>query len=160
MAAVHERLYASEQMNQIDFAGYAEALLHELLSSYVGSTGRIAGRVEGSQVFLEVDQAIPCGLILNELVSNALKYAFPQGESGEVVVEVSESAGLVRFAVCDSGVRLPEGFGWQSSNSMGLPIVELLVHQIAGKLSFLSTPGAAFTVEFPKQGGKSYAVEA
>jgi PAS domain S-box-containing protein len=160
MALIHERLCASRQMDEIDFAEYTETLVSELLCFYIGSTGRVVGRLNTSSVFLGVDQAIPCGLILNELVTNALKYAYPQGQSGEVTVALSENAGLVRLSVSDQGVGLPEGLDWQNSDSMGLPIVDLLAKQLGGALSVRSSPGTACIVEFPKEGRKAYAAKA
>ena len=160
MASIHEQLYASQRIDRIDFAEYTETLLNELLCSYIGTTGRVVGRVNASQVFLEVEQAIPCGLILNELVTNALKYAYPNGRCGEVAIDLSESGGQVRLSVSDQGIGLPEGLDWQNSDSMGLPIVDLLANQLEGKLTVRSKPGTTFTVEFPKQNQKVHAAEA
>jgi len=103
------------------------------------------------EVRLQIDQAIPCGLILNELVTNALKYAYPNGKRGEVVIELRESdAGMVTLSVSDQGVGLPAEFDWSNSASMGLPIVDLLTQQLGGTLAVRTSPGASFTIEFPK----------
>jgi PAS domain S-box-containing protein len=152
MAHIHELLYSSQYIDQIDFAEYTRTLVAELLQSYTSLGHRVSVRFNTTHVLLKVDQAIPCGLILNELVTNALKYAYPS-TSGEVVVDLTEdAAGLVTLSVADRGVGLPEGLDWQNSTSMGLPIVELLTQQIGGKLHVQTNPGTAFSVEFPKEG--------
>jgi len=153
MAHIHELLYSSQFMDRIDFAEYTQTLVSELVQSYIVLGDGVTARFNTASVFLKVDQAIPCGLILNELVTNALKYAYPPGAGGEILVELGENAaGLVTVSVADRGVGLPEGFDWQNSKSMGLPIVDLLTKQIAGTLHVRTNPGAAFTIEFPKEG--------
>jgi two-component sensor histidine kinase len=149
MAMIHERLYGSRQMTQIDFGEYTQTLVNDLFDSFAGSADHVVSRLNTERVLLEVEQAVPCGLILNELVTNALKYAYPAGRKGEVVVDLRESAaGLVTLSVSDQGVGLPEGLDWQNSESMGLPIIELLTQQIGGELKVRTGPGTAFTGEF------------
>ena len=161
MALIHERLYGSRHMDRIDFAEYTHTLVGDLFYSYTGSADHVTGRLNITPVLLDVDQAIPCGLILNELVTNALKYAYPPGKSGEVVIDLGETpAGLVTLSVSDQGVGLPAGFDWQNSESMGLPIVDLLAKQIGGKLSVSSGRCTAFTVEFAKESANACAAGA
>lgn len=150
MALIHERLYGGTQLDEIDFAEYARALVEELFASFSNRAACIDSRFNVSSVLLNIDQAIPCGLILNELVSNALKYAYPEGQ-GEILVELSEAAGRVCLTVSDHGIGLPDGFDWSKCQSMGLPIADLLAKQIDGTLTAQSQPGAKFTVEFPRQ---------
>jgi two-component sensor histidine kinase len=150
MALIHERLYGSRQMDAVDFAAYAETLTGELFYSYARPKGHVMRRLKLSRLLLNIDQAIPCGLILNELVTNALKYAFPDDRSGEITIELTQpSANWVRLTVADDGVGLPEGFTWQHSKSLGLPIVEILAKQLGGQLSVQNNGGAVFSVEFP-----------
>jgi len=161
MALIHERLYGSRHMDRIDFAEYTHILVGDLFYSYTGSADHVTGRLNITPVLLDVDQAIPCGLILNELVTNALKYAYPPGKSGEVVIELGETpAGLVTLSVSDDGVGLPAGFDWQESQSMGLTTVDLLAKQIGGKLSVHSGRRTAFTVEFVKESANASAAGA
>jgi PAS domain S-box-containing protein len=163
MAHIHELLYSSQFMDEIDFAEYTHTLVNELIQSYSVFGNAVTARFDTMPVFLKVDQAIPCGLILNELVTNALKYAYPPGMTGEIMVDLRENAaGLVTLSVADSGVGLPDGFDWQNSKSMGLPIVDLLTTQIAGTLqvrtasgstaSGSTASGSTFAVEFLKEG--------
>ncbi len=152
MAHIHELLYSSHCMDQIDFADYTRMLIADLMQTYNGFDHGVTARLNTAHVLLKVDQAIPCGLILNELVTNAVKYAYPPGASGEIVVELGETeAGVVTLSVADRGIGLPEGFDWQNAKSMGLPIVDLLTNQLAGTLRVQTKPGAAFSIEFPKE---------
>jgi two-component sensor histidine kinase len=115
-------------------------------------------RLDTSPVLLNVAQAIPCALVLNELVTNALKCAYPPAKTGEIVVALSETLGLVTLSVSDQGVGLPEGMDWRDAKSMGLSMVALLSEQIEGTLSVHSSPGTAFTVVFPKEAGQPVAL--
>jgi PAS domain S-box-containing protein len=151
MALIHERLYGSHQMDSIDFEEYATALVNELFSNYAVRADRVATRFITSRVLLNIDQAIPCGLILNELVSNALKHAYPNGESGAIVVGLAEtSSGQVILSVSDQGVGLPQGSDWTESTSLGLAIVQILAKQICGELHLGSGPGVEVTLEFSR----------
>jgi PAS domain S-box-containing protein len=150
MSLIHERLYGGQQMHELDFGDYAQALVNELLFSSTRS-GAVRTQVKCSPILLNINQAIPCGLILNELVTNALKYAYPNGE-GEIAVEVGESAGgRVSLTVADRGVGLPPGFNPKRSKTLGLSIVEILARQLGGKLRVESAGGAQFTIEFPRE---------
>ncbi len=152
MAHIHELLYSGQRMDQLDFAQYTRTLVGDLLQSFDGLGQGITARLNTAQVFLKVDQAIPCGLILNELVTNAVKYAYPSGAGGEIFVELRESPqGVVTLSVADRGIGLPAGFDWQNAKSMGLPIVDLLANQLAGTLRVETNPGATFNIEFPKE---------
>jgi two-component sensor histidine kinase len=159
MALIHERLYGGKQLDEVDFGEYARALVQELVASFSNGDARIVSRFHTSSVLLNIDQAIPCGLILNELVTNALKYAYPEGQ-GEILVELSEIGGRVRLTVSDDGVGLPDGFDWSKSQSMGLPIADLLAKQIDGTLTVQSQTGAKFTIEFPRQSNEARVAKA
>ena len=151
MALIHERLYGSQHMDEIDFGEYTHKLVAELFRSYAHSL-KITSCVNADSVILNIDQAIPCGLILNELVTNGLKYAYPHGTVGELHVNLFETAaGQVVFSVSDAGAGLPPDFDWRQSKSLGLPIVNLLAKQIGGTFAVKGPPGATFLVEFRKQ---------
>lgn len=161
MALIHEQLYSNQENAQIDFEDFTQKLVNELFHSYLGGTHRVSCRMNTAQVFLEIDNAIPLGLILNELITNALKYAYPNEMSGEVAVNLHESENCrVTLQVSDNGVGLPEGFNWTGSTSMGLPIVDMLTHQLGGRLTVRTRPGAAFTVDFPREPQRADAVSA
>jgi PAS domain S-box-containing protein len=161
MALIHERLYGGQQMDEIDFGEYTRALVNAVFSSYSERAVQIVSRFNTAPVRLNIDQAIPCGLILNELITNAIKYAYPSGQNGEILVELSETeGGRVSLTVSDQGVGLPESFDWNALKSMGLPITDMLAKQIGGALSVRSQAGTAFTLEFTRQGKEAKAVSA
>jgi PAS domain S-box-containing protein len=161
MALIHEQLYGSDEMGEIDFARYTQTLVDGLLRSYAGGANQVTCRLSTAPVSLVIDQAIPCGLILNELVTNALKHAYPLDQRGEITVELNErESGEVILCVSDRGVGLPEDLDWKKTDSMGLPIVDLLTQQLGGQLRVQSSAGTAFFVEFQKAGSKAKAASA
>ena len=148
MALVHERLYRSGDLSQIDFAQYLSAVTTDLAHSY--HTPGITIQVNADQIMLGLDSAIPCGLIANELVTNALKHAYTDGRHGTVRVSFSRIDRTdFRLEVSDDGVGLPEASDVGAMTSMGMTIVRTLTDQIGGRLSVRSSPGASFTVTFP-----------
>lgn len=156
MALIHEQLYSNKELGQIDFEDFTQKLVGELFHSYVGETSRVTCRLNTKPVYLTIDHAIPLGLILNELTTNALKYAYPNGTGGEVSVDLLESTDRqVTLAISDQGIGLPDGFDWNNSKSMGLPIVDMLTQQLGGRLTVRSRPGATFKIEFPKETRKA-----
>jgi PAS domain S-box-containing protein len=149
MAMVHERLCNSQKLDEIDFAAYLQTVVRELFHSYASASGKVVSRVEATPVRLRMDQAIPCGLILNELVTNALKYAYPDG-SGEVLIGLTyDPDDNIQLTVSDRGAGLPEGFDVKSTKSLGMRIVHVLSRQLGGQLSVRSRPGTEFRLVFP-----------
>ena len=111
MALIHEKRYKSDDLARVDFADYIPALVANLFETYKFGLQDICLEVEVRHILLNLDQAIPCGLVLNELISNSLKYAFPNGRKGEIRVQLgSDKAVDKRLSVRDNGVGLPEGF--------------------------------------------------
>ncbi len=143
MALVHEKLYRSADLERIDFAEYAQGLTAQLRRTYAAQSDHLTLEVDADDCRLDVDTAIPCGLILNELVANALKHAFPDGRPGRVAVTVRQpTPGRLQLEVHDDGVGFPPGFDFRNSPSLGLQLVHTLVSQINGTLEFESRPGA------------------
>jgi PAS domain S-box-containing protein len=149
MALIHERLYRSNDLARINFAEYVEDLIHHLLRSYGNLTGRVSLQHYIAPVSLSIETAIPCGLIINELVSNALKYAFPQGRAGviEVELQVSDQRQLL-LTVKDNGIGLPTGIDFRRVKSLGLTLVMTLVKQLKGNIEFHSQSGTEFEIAF------------
>jgi two-component sensor histidine kinase/DNA-binding response OmpR family regulator len=149
MALVHEQLYSRERPDQLDFDEYVTSLTSELFAAYSIHSGRIQLRLDLEPVLLDLDQAIPCGLILNELITNSLKYAFPQNQAGEVAVRLHRGGdGRVTLSVADNGVGLAPGFDWRHAGSLGLRIVEILAGQLNGILEYGGGTGTEFTLTF------------
>lgn len=149
MALIHEKLYLSRNLAQIDFGEYLEDLTEHLFRSYATEVGAVRLVMEVDAILLGIDTAIPCGLILNELLANALKYAFPTGRPGEVQVRFRALPGnRLALTVSDNGVGLPDAFDLQQTVSLGLQLVQMLVRQLRGDLSLDRAQGTAFTVCF------------
>jgi two-component sensor histidine kinase len=147
MALVHEKLYMSGDVASIDFREYVESLTAYLYRSYFPGPGtRIFVDVEN--VSLDIDLAIPCGLIINELVSNSLKYAFPDGRSGEIRVGLAREGCNYTLSVSDDGIGLPSGLDFRNTPTLGLQLVNTLVSQIEGSIELQSGTGTAFQVTF------------
>ena len=150
MALVHEKLYRSEDLARIDLAEYIRNLATFLFGSYRANAGRISLAVQADDVFLGIDAAVPCGLMLNELISNALKHAFPNGRSGQLWVELhQDSDRQVRLIVRDNGTGLPPGFDIFETDSLGMQLVGTLVDQLNGTLEIHSEGGTEFIITFP-----------
>jgi PAS domain S-box-containing protein len=151
MALIHEYLYATEHLDHVNFGAYLQQLANELCVSYAIRPDLVGVSVEAQDIELPVDRAIPCGLILNELLSNALKYGFPDGRSGRIGVNFArhESGGL-SLSCRDDGVGIPEDLDWQNPRSLGLRIVGILTKQIDGRLTLDRTStGTRFELTFP-----------
>ncbi len=148
MALVHDKLYRSQNMAAIDFGEYLAVVTTELQHSY----GRTAVNctVTAEKLVLSVDTAIPCGLIVNELVSNAFKHGFPNNRRGEVAVSLHRrDSKTAEMVVQDNGVGLPKGMNLKQTGTLGMALVSDLVEQISGTLIVASTSGTTITIVFP-----------
>jgi two-component sensor histidine kinase len=151
MARIHEFLYATEHLDRVAFGKYVAQLSKELSASYSIASDLIAIRIHADDIDLPVHQAIPCGLILNELLSNALKYAFPGGRTGKILVRfIRLESGALSLSCTDDGIGIPESFNWQNSTSLGLRIMSILTKQIDGELTLdRNGRGTRFELKFP-----------
>lgn len=149
MAMIHEQLYQHEDMSSVDLAEYVGGLAAQLFSCYA-STGLLSYRLNVTPTSLTIEQSIPCGLILNELITNALKYAYPTGQ-GEISICVHAKADVITMTVSDQGPGMPSDFDLQRAKSLGMKIISLLTKQLDGRLEIGSPPGASFTVSFTKK---------
>ena len=152
MALIHEKLYRSTGLDKIDFGEYLEALLDNLLESYnVAETG-INLETNIDSIFLNIETANPCGLIVNELVSNAFKHAFPNKKTGTIWLSLSkESAEQITLVVQDNGVGFPKELDLNNLESLGLDLVQTLTQQLKGKLCIEQKQGACFTLTFSER---------
>ena len=150
MALIHEYLYASEHLDRVNFGKYLHQLVNEVCATYAMGDDSIGVTIEAQEIDLPVHRATPCGLILNELLSNAFKYAFPNGRSGKIAVRfVVLEAGELLLSCGDDGVGIPQGFDWQNPNSVGLNIVRILKKQIDGEMTLdRSHGGTRFELRF------------
>lgn len=151
MAQLHETIYRTGVFDEVDLAVYLKQLATELFRSVGGLTGAVRLRLDLESVRVELDQAIPCGLIVNELITNCLKHGFPDARSGAIRIESRALEGGARgwLRVADDGVGLPAAFDLKALPSLGLQLVSDLVSQIDGRLEIEPGPGTAVTITFP-----------
>jgi PAS domain S-box-containing protein len=150
MALVHETLYQSQELARLDLARYIHTLSAQLVQSYNIDPQRISVRIQVDPIVLDMDQAIPCGLILNELLSNAFKYAFPQNRTGEVHVELhADTAQQAALVVRDNGIGFPDEIDFRHTESLGLQLVAMLTEQLQGTIALERADGTTFTLTFP-----------
>jgi len=158
MALVHEALHRSENLDDICMANYAGQLLSRLMGS-VGAGRGIQCDLQAEGLDLHIAQAVPLGLILNELVTNTVKHAFPDGKGGKLEVVVRQVDSLVRVEVTDNGVGLPEGFDPEATDTLGMQLVVQLTRQLHGELRLGKGKGASFSITFPLMGAQEAARE-
>jgi PAS domain S-box-containing protein len=158
MSLIHERLYQSEDLARIDFSHYIKNLAKHLFQSYRIDPEAVILQTDVRDVSLDINKAIPCGLIINELISNSLKYAFPQvkkaekkkSKKGEIDIQLAAENGKVSLLVKDNGVGLPEDLDIETARSFGLQLVTTLVNQLNGVIEIKRKPGATFKIIFDK----------
>jgi two-component sensor histidine kinase len=149
MALIHETLYQSSALGRIDLGAYARTLADQIWRSYGVEPDRIALHIQTDEVLLDINRAIPCGLILNELLCNCLKHAFPSGSGGTIHVELrSDAARQVTIIVRDTGVGFPTDVHFRETQNLGLQLVCTLAEQLEGVLELECNGGTAFTLTF------------
>jgi two-component sensor histidine kinase/putative methionine-R-sulfoxide reductase with GAF domain len=150
MALIHEKLYRSKNLAEIDLGEYVRELAMFLFSSYKAAGRGITLKVQAANVYLGIDSAVPCGLIINELISNSLKHAFPAGRSGEIYLELScQTDNQTMLTIRDTGVGFPPELDFRETNSLGLQLVNTLVDQLDGKIDLQRNHGSQFKITFP-----------
>jgi len=149
MALVHQKLYQSEDFARVDFGDYVRQLTINLLNVYKLNNRYIKLNVKADDIFIGVDVAIPCGLIINELVSNSLKYAFNSHENGQIDITLNNGKnGCYNITVKDNGIGFPSNLNFRDTKSLGLQLVNTLVNQIEGKIEMETYKGTSFTISF------------
>ena len=146
MALVHEKLYRSDDISHIILSEYIRNLVTILLDFYVLDRKLVTAKVEMKDITLNIDTAIPIGLMINELVSNSLKHAFPEGRTGEIAISVQKVDHILTIVYRDNGVGIPEGFDWRNAPSLGLRLVISLVEQLSGTIELNRNQGTEFTI--------------
>ena len=150
MALVHEQLYRSKEYACISFEEYVHQLGSTLFSMYQVDFDVVQLVVEADNINLDLEKAIPCGLILNELITNSLKYAFPDGKNGEIRVSSQTEKGKIKLSVSDNGIGLQGNLNFHRTKSLGLQLVHLLVeHDLHGDIVLEKKSGTKYCIEFP-----------
>jgi len=151
MALVHEQLYQSKDLLNIDFAEYIQNLAHNLFQAYEIPAEGVKLQTNIAPCSLNIDTAVPCGLIINELVTNSLKYAFTGQVQGKIKIDFTLDENRVCvLAVSDSGMGFPQDLDYRNARTLGLRLVGSLVKQIRGKIELLETAGTTFQITFSK----------
>ncbi len=148
MAFIHEKLYQENDLNNIHFLEYLEQLSANLFRSFGVDESKINLRLDVENVLLSINKAIPCGLIINELITNAMKYAFPGDRNGEIAISLHSIEDNFELVIADNGIGLPANFNIDKTESMGLLLVQGWVKQILGTMSIVRTNGIAYYIQF------------
>ena len=147
MGLIHNLLYKSGNFKLIDFNEYINKLCDNLKSLFMVTIGDITITTDIQDVFMELDSAIPCGLIVNELISNSMKHAFPDFRTGEIGISMKSKVNdTIELIVEDNGIGIPESFDWENTESLGLNIVNLLVRQLDGGIELIRNNGTLFRI--------------
>jgi two-component sensor histidine kinase len=147
MALIHERLYRSTDLKHIDFGEYIQTLATDLFHSYV-HTRLIKLNLDVEEIMLDINTVVPLGLILNELISNGLKYAFSDGRNGEITVSFFKEDDFYQLKVADDGVGFPQDLDFKNTDSLGLQLVISLTRQIQGDIEMIRNNGTEFKLTF------------
>ncbi len=152
MAAIHETLYQAKDFSVIQFKDYIRKIVSNLISLYASEADHISIHYDLEEVHLDIDQAVCCGLIVNELVTNALKYAFPGLVKGKIVLHSScTQDDEIIIGVSDDGVGLPQGLDWEAPRTLGLRLISLMVEQLNGHLEITSERGLKTVIRWERK---------
>ncbi len=148
ISLVHEKLYQAKDLSNVNLKDYIKDFAHALLTSYEGSKGRISLKVDVDDIFLSLDTITPCGMVISEIMSNSLKYAFPDGRKGKITIEChSTGDGEVKLRVSDNGIGLPRGIDFRSAKSLGFKLIcKLAEEQLRGTVQLEGGTGTAFLI--------------
>jgi len=151
MALIHETLYQSKDLSRINFAEYLQKLVAHVSRSYRIRPNAVRINLHVNDVTLPIDTAVPCGLIINELASNALKYAFPADTKGEINITFGRVDDQYTLCVSDTGVGLPPDFDPEQGKSLGMKLVRMLTSQLNGEMECRNGVGTTFQITFPEE---------
>lgn len=150
MVLVHQTLYQSKDFAQVDFAGFLDSLLSTMATSYAMNSDGIRLEVDTVKLLLPISVAIPCGLIVNELITNAFKHAFPGGRGGEITVGLADAGdGHAILSVSDDGIGIPDDLVIEQAPTLGLQLVTLLADQLQGTVDIRRARPTRFVLRFP-----------
>jgi PAS domain S-box-containing protein len=151
ISLIHKNLYTSPNIGQLDIAEYINNLAAGLLISYQILPGQIDLQTKINSVKLNIDEAIACGLVINELISNSIKHAFSDQQKGEIIISLHNVNNNIKLTVQDNGIGLPDGIDWRNTNSLGLSLVyDLVTEQLEGNITVERNQGTLFHIQFPQ----------
>jgi PAS domain S-box-containing protein len=148
MALIHERLYRAEDLGGVDFGDYIHSLVSVLYRSYQTDHCHVNMQLDLDGIRLNIDTAMPCGLLINEMVTNAFKHAYIGRTEGVLRVVLAREEDKILLSVADDGPGVPPGFDWQASDSLGMMLIQTLSKQIKAELVMSGPPGTCYTLHF------------
>jgi PAS domain S-box-containing protein len=149
IALVHEKLYLSKDFDQIDYADYLRKITDHLFESYQVDPKQVSLNMNAEKAVLHIDKAVPCSLIINEMISNSLKHAFPGGRKGVITIDFRKSGEKYIVTYSDDGIGLPDSVTFDRTESLGMQLIRGLTKQINGSIELDRTSGTKYTVTFP-----------
>ena len=150
MAFIHESLYQTKNFESVNFSEYVTTLSKNLVHTYSINTKKVKLILTLDELMLNLDASIPCGLIINEIISNSLKYAFPDNRDGIIFVTLGVDKNKVKIEVGDNGIGIPENVDIKNTQTLGLQLVDTLVEQLSGTVKLKRSKGTVFSIEFNK----------
>jgi two-component sensor histidine kinase len=152
MALIHAKLYESQDLASIDFPNYIRSLTKFLFESHMQYPGQIDMEITSGEIYLDIDKAVPLGLIINELVTNSLKHAFPANHTGKIAIRMlsNPEQQCIQLVVEDDGIGVPDNFDYRNTDTLGLKLVNTLVGQLNGSIKLNSRQGTTFKINIEK----------
>ncbi|OCQ96918.1 histidine kinase [Nostoc sp. MBR 210] len=151
ISLIHKNLYTSPNIGQLDVVDYIQSLATSILISYQTGLERIELKTHIDPINLNIDQAIACGLIINELISNSLKHAFPNEQKGNITITLEKIPNHIKMSIQDNGVGIPNDLDWKTTSSLGLSLVyDLVTEQLEGNITLERNHGTVFNIQFPQ----------
>ncbi len=148
MALIHEQLYQSPDLGEVEFGAYIHQLMDNLFLSFSHHLNQVKPVIEVASVYLNLETAIPCGLLINELITNSFKHGFPDQHSGEIYIEFYQQQKQLTLTIWDNGIGIPESVDWQNHSSLGLKLVQILSQQLKAKIKTDFSQGTYFQFIF------------
>jgi PAS domain S-box-containing protein len=151
MALIHERLYQSTDLKHIDFGDYLHNMARDLFNTYAGASGNVELDMEIDEVMLDINTSIPLGLIVNEIISNSLKHAFPHNMKGKISIKLYKDENEYNLKIKDNGIGIPEDVDLERTDSLGMQLINNLTEQINADLCIRRSPGTCFRIKFEEE---------
>jgi two-component sensor histidine kinase len=148
MSLVYDQLHMDQNLTEISLPEYVNELVNNLINSFSLDAKNISSRVEVDNINVNLDIAIPCGLLVNELVTNSLKHAFPDNRKGIIGISMRKEGSMLKIAVSDNGIGLPENFDISNSPTLGMTLLHTLGAQLGGKVELENNNGTVFHSSF------------
>jgi len=148
MSLIHEELYSSQDFSHINLSEYIRNLTKELLTSHIGDPGRVQLTVNVEDIKMELETAIPLGLLINEIVANSVNHAFPHHQKGEIIVDLQRDGDAFILKISDNGIGIPKHIDFEKAETLGFQLVNNLVNQLDGEIEMQTNNGTTFIVKF------------